>query len=266
MPYTGTDPKIYYETDGDPCGTPLVFIGGMIYPHDVWFLQREFFKDKGFFTVFLDNRDSGRSGRADADYTIKDMAGDVVSVMDSLGIDKAHVVGASMGGLIAQDLAAFYPERVERLVLICTHYGCSDYTERVANTWNKILLSVNGLTLREIYLRGVSFALSKRFFEKRKDVVEFLVGIRERLPQEPAAFFRQFRAASTFCSKGYLQRITSPTLVLGGTRDVVVPKDLVEGLSKLIPGAKAVFFDTGHLVFIEEPDAVNREILSFLLS
>ncbi len=265
MPYafSGSLP-IYYETEGSSKEYPLVFVGGMIYPLELWFCQRGFFDDS-FFCVFIDNRDSGRSGRSASDYTIRDMAEDVISVADSLGLGSFHLVGVSMGGMIAQDLAAFYPDRVSKLVLISTHYGCSDYLEKAGEVWREIL-DVKGLSLREIYMRGISYSLSKKFFNSRKDVIEKLLFIRERYPQEPEAFFRQFRAASSFCSKDYLSRITCPTLVVGGSLDVVVPKTLVEKLGRSIKNSETVFFEAGHLVLIERHREVNERIRKFLNS
>jgi len=262
MPFTKSSPKIYYEVEGDPNSPSILFIGGMIYSQKIWLFQREYFKER-FFTIFLDNRDSGKSEKARSSYTIKDMANDVLSVMDAIGTEKANIIGASMGGFIAQDIAAFYPERVEKLVLICTHYGCEDYKKMTEETWKEIFDN-KGLSVEEIYLKGIRYSVSKDFFEKRKDIVDVLLNMMKEFYQDPFAFFRQFEAASNFCSKGYLGSIKAPTLIIGGNYDVLVPKPLIRALSEYIPNSKAVFLDAGHLVFLEKPDIVNKEIERFL--
>ena len=112
--------KIYYEEQGT--GEPLILINGLAFPMDLWFAQiRELSKD--FRVIALDNRGIGRSDHPDEAYSIAMMASDAVGLLQSLGIAKAHVVGLSMGGFIAQEIALSYPEVVNRLILIATGIG-----------------------------------------------------------------------------------------------------------------------------------------------
>lgn len=253
--------RIYYETYGDRKKEPLVFITGLGYPLDVWFMQIPFFS-RDFFLVLPDNRGAGLSDKPKDPFTIKDMADDVKGVLDHLGVREAHIVGASMGGFIAQELAISYPDRVRKLVLICTHYGGPEYFQEVGNLWEEIL-KVEGLSPEEIYRRGIYFATSREFFEKRKDIVERLVKMRLEKPQPPYAFFNQFNAAVKFYAKDRLKNIKAPCLVVAGKEDVIVPLTLQERLAKAL-GAKFKVFDGGHMIFIEKADEVNREILGFL--
>jgi pimeloyl-ACP methyl ester carboxylesterase len=107
--------ELYYEVHGD--GEPLVLVMGIGYDSSLWKLQQVPALSKQFRVVIFDNRDAGRSSRASREYGIADMAEDVAGLLDGLDIPRAHLLGLSMGGMIAQEFALRYPERLDRLVL-----------------------------------------------------------------------------------------------------------------------------------------------------
>ena len=169
-----------------------------------------------------------------------------------------------MGGYIAQEIAINYPERVRKLVLLCTHYGGPEYLELTGDLWKEIL-DVAGLSLEEIYRRGIKYSTTPEFFENSKDLVEKVVRMRLENPQPACAFQRQFAAAAAFDSKDRLQKIRAPTLVLAGKEGRIVPLELVKRLAEAIPGARLrVIEGAAHLLFIERPEEVNQTIIAFL--
>lgn len=253
--------ELYYEVHGQ--GEPLLMIQGLGYSSNFWFCQVPEFS-KYFQTIVFDNRGVGQSDKPNEPYSIVGMAADAVGLLDHLGIGKAHVLGASMGGYIAQEIAINYPERVRKLVLLCTHYGGPEYLELTGDLWKEIL-NVAGLSLEEIYRRGIKYSTTPEFFENNKELVEKLVRIRLKNPQPAYAFQRQFAAAAAFCSKDRLQRIQAPTLVLAGKEDQIVPLELVKRLAEAIPGARfQVIEGAAHLLFIERAEEVNQLVIAFL--
>ena len=125
MPYaTIGDTNIYYETHGPPDAPPLVLIGGWASYRWIWFRQIPTLKAK-YKCIVFDNRGSGRSSKPDIPYTMEMLAGDTVGLMKALNIENAHVLGISMGGMIAQQVAISNPEKVRSLILVSTHFGVS---------------------------------------------------------------------------------------------------------------------------------------------
>ncbi len=253
--------RLYYEVHGQ--GEPLLMIQGLGHHADFWFLQVPEFS-KHFQLVIFDNRDTGRSDKPDEPYSIAGMAADVIGLLQELGLDRAHILGASMGGYVAQEIAMEHPERVKRLVLLCTHYGGPEYLQLTGELWQEIL-DVAGLSPEEIYRKGIKYSTTPAFFAGQTEMVEKLVRMRLEHSQPAHAFQRQFSAASQFCSKDRLSRIEAPTLVLAGREDRVVPPELVERLAGAIPNAKLQVIDgAAHLLFVEQSEKVNRLIVDFL--
>src|SRR5580698_6628843 len=121
MPYTTSDgTRIYWEESGS--GEPLLLIMGLGYSHEMWHRTRPLMSAH-YRTIVFDNRGVGKSDVPQGAYSIAQMAADAAAVLDAAGIQKAHVFGGSMGGMIAQEFALNYPERVNRLVLGCTACG-----------------------------------------------------------------------------------------------------------------------------------------------
>ena len=255
--------ELYYEVHGPEGADFLLMIQGLGYDARFWFRQVPELS-RHFRLVLFDNRGAGRSDKPDEPYSIAGMAADAVGLLDVLGIERAHVLGASMGGYIAQEVAISYPERVRKLILLCTHYGGPEYMELTRDLWKEIL-DVKGLSLDEIYRRGIRYAVTEGFFERERELVEEMVRMRLELPQPAHAFKRQFEAASAFDARDRVHLIRAPTLLLAGREDRVVPLVLMERLAERIPNARLVVVEgAAHLLFIERPEAVNREIVRFL--
>jgi len=255
--------ELYYEVCGPEGADPLLMIQGLGYDARFWFRQVPELS-RHFRLILFDNRGVGRSDKPDEPYSIAGDAADAVGLLDFLGIDRAHVLGVSRGGYIAQEIAISYPERVRKLVLLGTHYGGPEYMELTRDLWKEIL-DVKGLAPDEIYRRGIRYAVTEEFFERERELVEEMVRMRLKLSQPAYAFKRQFDAAAAFDVKDRVHLIKAPTLLLAGKEDRVVPLVLMERLAERIPNARLVVVEeASHLLFIERPEVVNREIVRFL--
>lgn len=255
--------ELYYEVHGPEGADFLLMIQGLGHDARFWFRQVPELS-RHFRLILFDNRGVGRSDKPDEPYSIAGDAADALGLLDVLGVERAHVLGASRGGYIAQEIAISYPERVRKLVLLCTHYGGPEYLELTRDLW-KELLDVKGLPPDEIHRRFICYAVTEGFFERERELVEEMVRMRLELPQPAYAFKRQFEAAAAFDVKDRVHLIRAPTLLLAGKEDKIVPLVLMERLAERIPKARLVVVEeAGHFLFIERPEVVNREIVRFL--
>ena len=253
--------QVYYEEQGS--GYPVLLIQGLGYPSGMWFMQVPALSRR-FRTIVMDNRGVGKSDKPDEEYTVSLMASDVGELLYSLGIPKAHVVGVSLGGYIAQELALNHPDLVDRLVLMATSCGSPRYLELTKALWDEIA-KLAGLPPEQIIRQGMFFAATERFLRDFPELIERSVGIRMENLQPLYAFIRQSNAATSFDSRDRAHLIRQPTLILAGAQDRVMPLVLTEELAKKVPQAQfKVFPNAAHLLFLEEADAVNRVLLDFL--
>lgn len=252
--------NLYYELKGD--GPPLAMIQGLGYSSKFWFNQVPELKQH-FQLILFDNRDVGKSEMVGEQYEIEDMARDARELLRELGFNQVHLLGLSMGGYIAQQLAAGWPDVVDKLILVSTHAGGPEYLEVTGDLWEEIL-DVEGLTEREIYRKGYKYSVSEDFFGD-EEVIEKLVDMRVEDAQPADAYQRQFQAASGFDMTNRLDQIKSDTLIIAGDEDRVVPTQFAEKLESDIPNSKlAVMDNAAHLVHLERPDRLNSLITDYL--
>jgi len=253
--------QIYYEEHGS--GYPVLLIQGLGYPSGMWFMQVPALS-RHFRTIVLDNRGVGKTDRPDEPYSVPLMASDAAGLLGALGIQKTHVVGVSLGGYIAQELALGYPDLVDRLALLSTSCGGPIYLELTKALWDEIA-KLAGLPPEQILRQGMSFAVTEKFFRDFPESIERSVGIRMENLQPLYAFTRQSNAAMNFDSRDRAHLIRQPTLILAGARDRVMPPVLTEELARKITQAHfKVFPNAAHLLFLEEADSVNRVLWDFL--
>jgi pimeloyl-ACP methyl ester carboxylesterase len=257
------DIQIYYEEHGT--GHPVLLIQGLGYPSKMWFFQIPDLA-KQYRTIVFDNRGVGQSDKPDEEYSVGLMASDAAGLLRALGIKKAHVVGVSLGGYIAQELAMSQPDMVDRLVLMATSCGGPHYLEMTKELWEEVA-SLASLAPEEIVRRGMALATTETFYKENSQLIDRSVSIRLENPQPLYAFSRQFAAGSSFDSTRRAHLITQPTLIMAGAQDRVMPLTLTEELARKIPGARLVFYpDAAHLLFLEKAKEVNLGILDFLSS
>lgn len=253
--------QIYYEEHGK--GDPVLLIQGLGYPSGMWFLQIPALA-RNFRTIVFDNRGVGKTDKPDEEYSIPLMASDAAGLLHVLGVEKTHVVGVSLGGYIAQEMALSSPNLIGRLVLLATSHGGPRYFELTKGLWEEVA-ALAGLSPEEILRRGSILAAAENFFQKNPELLDRSVSIRMENLQPLYAFTRQSTAAANFDSLPRAHLIRQPTLILAGARDRVMPMVLTQELAQKIPGAKLrVFPDAGHLLFLEKAQEVNQAILEFL--
>jgi 3-oxoadipate enol-lactonase len=248
--------NIAWEERG--AGEPLLLIQGLGYARWSWDPIVPGLAER-YRVLSFDNRGIGESDKPPGPYTAQEMAGDALQVLDEAGIDRAHVLGASLGGMIAQELAVAAPKRVEKLVLCCTTPGGAETVPMPDVT---VRLFAEAATLApDVALR--------RFIENAlgaappQDLVDELYRRRLANPPDPAGWQAQAAAGMTFAGVG--GQIAAPTLILTGTADNVVDHRNAEVLAQRIAGARVERFSgAGHLFFWEQPDAVVRILKEFL--
>jgi len=239
--------RVAWERRG--AGFPLVLVHGLGYARWGWEPVADSLAER-FEIVLLDNRGIGESDAPPGPYTVAEMAGDVVRVLDEAGIERAHVVGTSLGGMIAQELALEHARRVEKLVLVCTTPGGPEAAPMPEVT-TRLIAEAAGLEPMIALRRFVENALAPSASE---ELVERILAHRVRTTQPLAAWAAQAAAGAAFDAWDRLSALTSPTLVLHGTEDVVVDPRNAELLEARIPDAVLDWFPgCGHLLFWEEP-------------
>lgn len=250
--------RIAFETRGD--GSPLLLVHGLGYGRWGWnpvvgpLAKRH-------RVVLLDNRGIGESDVPPGPYTARMLAEDAVAVLDAAGVERAHVVGTSLGGMIAQELAVEHPDRVERLVLACTTPGgerAAPYPEPT----QRLLAEAASLEPAVALRRFVENALAPG---APGPLVDEIVALRLAHPPDPAGWQAQAAAAVAFDGYDRLARIAAPTLILHGTADRVVDCRNALLLAGRIPNARLELFEgLGHLFFWEAPDRFLACVGEFL--
>ena len=210
--------------------------------------------------VAFDNRGSGRSTVTPGPYTTGGLAADAVGLLDALGIERADVFGMSLGGMIAQEVALGWPERVRRLVLGCTHAGVAHAARPPRESGLAFALDTDDWALRMrtlapfAFAEGVDPAFLERFIAKKSLDVQSAEG-----------YAAQITAALGHDTLDRLDRISAPTLVLTGDDDRVIPGASSGPLAERIPGARLeVIEGAGHLFVLERPEATLAILEGFL--
>jgi len=234
------DIDVYYEIHGE--GEPLLMIQGLGFeisamvtePGKSRFIDR--FTDR-YRVIVFDYRGVGRTDKPDMPYTIDLLASDTVGLMDTLGIQKAHIMGTSMGSQIAQTIAANFPERVKGLILVV------------------------GFTRALPLMRAIGFVATRVPGVKEKMTGWMYL---QKYPPTPASFRRMADAANRCDTRELLGRITAPTLIVNGTQDGIVPMRITRELADGIPGARLVLVDGDHLFSAKNPDLLITPARAFL--
>jgi 3-oxoadipate enol-lactonase len=219
-----------------------------------------------FRLVLVDNRGCGRSDRPAGLFAVADMAGDIVAVLDAAGIRRAHVMGVSLGGMVAQELAVTHSERVDGLVLACTTPGWP-FAYPMPDASVRLILATAGLTAEVARRRHTENALSARTVQDHPELVDQLIELQGSQPADPRARSAQAAAGALYAGRLRQARVGARTLVLHGGADTVVDPRNGRLLRDRIPDARLVTFpDLGHLLFWEDPDGFTDAVTSFLLA
>jgi pimeloyl-ACP methyl ester carboxylesterase len=256
--------NMYYEVQGK--GVPLVMIQGFAGNHQAWFFQLRAFK-KRYKVVIFDNRGIGKTDKSSEPYTIRTMADDVIGLMDYLGVDKAHILGLSLGGVVAQEIALTYPQRVRKLVLGSTFAGREikdvhpDMLKAVGVKEGSANADIRSIDFGKLMNVMVSLAFNKSLYRM------FLVPLAKyRLKSVNAeGYLDQMASVGDYGTLDRLHLIQAPTLVITGTGDRLVSPQISDTIASRIPNAKLVLVKGGsHAFFMEMRGRFNKEVLEFL--
>lgn len=250
--------KLYYEIHGQ--GEALLLIAGIGY--GTWLWAKQIPELSRYFSVIaFDNRGAGRSDKPDSEYTVSLLASDAYELLRALGVTHAHVLGISLGGFIAQQLALDHPEMIRKLVLCSTSHGGPD----MILPKGEILQFMAFGAGKDTFQRGLELAFSPDYLAKHPEEIAKITERMRRNPQPRYAYLRQFMAPLTFNSEPYLDKLTMPVLVMAGEADQVVPVENSRRLAEKLPHATLVTFPgAGHLFVVERAHEVNRMIVDFL--
>jgi pimeloyl-ACP methyl ester carboxylesterase len=244
--------ELYWERSG--AGEPLLLIQGMSGTHLTWgepFLSR---LRPDFDCVVFDNRGIGNSAEVEAPFTIADLAADALAVMDATGLETAHVLGISMGGMTAQELALAHPDRLRSLTLGCTYPG-GPGSSLIAPDDAGPLLEAMGSGNLDLMLKAMyAVNLSPGFRADESHFADF-TAMAKALPARQQTVQLQLGAIGGHDTQARLAEIAAPTLVIHGTEDKMIPVANGELIASLIPGARLEIFDgVGHMFWWEQPE------------
>jgi 3-oxoadipate enol-lactonase len=263
MPYVHTSDgtRLHYDVAGPRHGEPLLLVQGLGADSRGWALQRVHFARR-YRVITLDNRGVGRSDKPIGTYDLARMALDVVEVLDDAGVDSALVMGASMGGIVAQIVALQHPERVRSLVLACTACRHQQWRRELLTEWAEL---ARDRGMRAFAAENLRWLVGPRSLRRFWPAFTALSSVFISAPQH--AFIAQVRAILAMDDglRTRLPDVVAPTLVIVGSQDILTPQADSEEIAELIPGAELAIVRGGaHGFMIEAAGAFNRAVGEFL--
>ncbi len=252
---------IHYDVFGRRDATPLVMIQGLGTDSRGWALQR-LAMGRRFRCITIDNRGVGRTGPAPEPYSLERMALDVIAVMDQEGIDRAHVMGASMGGVIAQIIGVLHPHRTRSVVLACTACRHHQWRRELLQEWAEAVARDGMAALGDEALQWLVGPRLRRRFGIWLNLIARVV-----LQQSPDTFVAQVGAILDAPDelRMELHTIRVPVLVITGSQDALTPVGDAEELAELIPHARLeVLSGAAHGLMAEAPNGFNDAVVRFL--
>lgn len=256
--------RLAYEeiSPPSPKGTILLLVGLGAKRQGYYKQLPEF--GRSYRTIALDYRDVGDSDEAREPYTIKDLAEDTAAVMRTLEIRRAHLIGISMGGFIALEFALLYPQMVEKLVLVVTSAGGPGHVSPRGEMM-AAMMPTPGVEIGDAARKVCAAVSAPGFAESHPEEFDIFVEIARYRPMSEAAYFRQLAACRGHDVSGRVQQIKTPTLVIHGDVDPLVPLENGLHLAQTIPEARLIVYpQTGHIPEVERAEEFNRDILAFL--
>ena len=240
-------------------GDPILWLQGLNAPAAAWAVQLGHF-GQTYRSIAPDARGVGQSDAPPGPYTVKQMAQDAVAILDAVEVDRAHVVGLSLGGAVAQELALARPDRVRSLALLATFAAQAPRSRALLEAWRGLYpVAIGDARLRKAWeLQAYSWLFTERFWRSEANVRAALRFASAQPAQPAQGFVGQVDAALSHDARDRLGQVTAPTVVIHGALDQLSPKENGEELARLIPGAELVVLaDVGHAVNLEGQRAVN---------
>jgi len=263
MPFVEVgDARIHYQVSGPKRGEPIVLIMGLGWDMSGWEAMLPYLE--GYRVLRLDNRGAGLSDAPDKPYSIPRMSRDTVTVMDAAGMRSAHVYGASLGSMIAQEIALGHRQRVRSLILGCPSPGVISVPGSPGII--RLMLTRSQYTPEEAFRRAAPY-LFHRALRQSPDLIEEALRRRLAMPINPVGFRRQLQATMRWSSLARLPRLRLPTLVLHGDHDRLIPDINGRLIARLIPGAQFHSIKgAGHVYSTDAPGEAASVVIGFLES
>lgn len=254
--------ELAYELRG--AGEPLVMIHGAQGDQSMFNGVLPAFVNN-FHVLTFDQRGSGLSEKPDMAYSMAMLADDTAALMDHVGFTSAHILGVSMGGMIAQEFVLRHPQKTHSLVLGCTTPGGPNAV-RLSDSAFASAYSTKEMSAEE---RGRALAeacFTKGYIDRHPEIVPAMVESRRQRPIDPVALGHRMKAVHAHDTYDRLPQIACPTLVITGKDDVLISWENSRILAERIPGAKLVLLEpAGHLFWGEQPEQSLQALRSFLL-
>lgn len=247
----------------DPQGTVLLLCG-IGAKRQGWYKQLPVLGEH-FRTIALDYRDTGDSAAATEQYSIRDLAEDTYALAGALGIERASLVGISMGGFISLELALAHPEFVDRLVLVVTSAGGAAHVSTSPQVMRAMMPGDEQVESGEGARRVCTLVSGPGFAERHPEAIEEFVAIAQHNPMHVDAYLRQLSACRAHDVADRLGDIAAPTLVIHGDADALVRIENGHYLAANIPGCELIVYEgVGHIPEVECFERFNDDLLSFL--
>ena len=253
--------RIHYEVTGKSGATPVLMIQGLGASKNAWNLQRIAMATR-FRIISFDNRGAGRSDKPEEPFTLEQMADDAIAVLDAAGIDTAHVVGASMGGVISQIVAVKFPHRVRSLTLVCTACRNHPWRQELLQTWAKTAADKGMIEVGKV---AAQWVMSPRSFRRLVPAFTWMGPLAALRPRH--SFVSQIDAILNTREDlvDQLSTITAPTMVIVGNQDILTPRGDSEEIAERIPNAELVVIaGAAHGLMMEHSSTFNRILIEFL--
>lgn len=253
--------ELYYETHGK--GTPLMLIAGLASDSQSW---QPIIEDlsQHHLVITPDNRGVGRTIPQDVDTSIRQMADDYIALIRYLGLPPCNLLGHSMGGFIALDLAIRHPDKIDKLILAATSSSNGKRNNELFSDW---VIYLHAGMDASFWFRNIFYWIfSKRFFENTAaidDAVQFAINY--PFPQSIAALANQVHAIADFDTTAGLSRVGSKSMVISGKEDILFPCELGFELAQAIPEADfSMIANAAHSIHMEQPKEFTKCVLDFL--
>ncbi|MFC7406750.1 3-oxoadipate enol-lactonase [Georgenia alba] len=248
---------VHHEVTGDPRNPALLLSNSLGTALELWEPQLEAFSED-FRVIRYDSRGHGRSPVPPGPYTIEDLGADVVELLDHLEVERAHVVGISIGGLTGQHLAVRYPDRVGKLVVANTAPRIGE-----PDTWRQRAEVVTARGMSAIADGVVERWLTADHAAKHPETVTWLRQM--LLTTDPAGYAATCEALATADLRAEISRITAPTLAIGGTGDVPTPPAATRAIADTVPGARYLELEAAHISNVEAAAPFTAAVLDFIV-
>lgn len=263
MPYARASDgiRLHYEVIGRSSAPAVLLIQGLGADKHGWDMQRIALALR-YRVIALDNRGAGRSDKPFGVYTLEQMADDAVAVLDAVGVERAHVVGASMGGAITQIVVLKHPERVNSITLACTACRNHPWRRELLNSW---ATTAGERGIGAMTSEAARWVIGPRSFRRLMPAFGWLGPLAMGRPAH--AFVSQVRAilATDETMADALGTVRVPALVIVGNQDILTPRGDSEELAERIPGAELVVISgAAHGLMVEHATTFNRVLIEFL--